>query len=96
MKIFSKKEFDNPGYLDKHIIFICDHAAYKIPKKFDNLGLTNEHLKSHIGWDIGAKKIAVNLAKELRQSIFMSHYSRLLIDLNRSINSESLIIPESF
>ena len=96
MKIFSKKEFDNPKYFDKHIIFICDHASYKIPKKFDNLGLTNEHLKSHIGWDIGAKEIAVILAKELGQSIFMSNYSRLLIDLNRSINSKSLVIPKSF
>ena len=96
MKIFSKKEFDNPKHFDKHIIFICDHASYKIPKKFDNLGLTNEHLKSHISWDIGAKEIAVILAKELRQSIFMSNYSRLLIDLNRNINSESLIIPKSF
>ena len=96
MKIFSTKEFDDSEYFDKHIIFICDHASFKIPKKFDNLGLTDEHLKSHIGWDIGAKEIAVTLAKKLRQSIFMSNYSRLLIDLNRNINSKSLVVSKSF
>ena len=96
MKIFEKKEFDNRRVLDKHIIFICDHASNKIPKKFNNLGLSKDKLRSHIGWDIGAKKIALMLAEKLNQSIFMSNYSRLLIDLNRNKKSPDLIIPRSF
>ena len=94
-KIFIKNEFDKSN-CDKSIVFICDHASPRIPKEYSNLGLTKEHLKTHINWDIGAKKLCMNLAKRLKQSYFMSNFSRLLIDPNRNKNSKELIVENSF
>ena len=94
-KIFTKNEF-NKSNCDKSIIFICDHASPRIAKEYSNLGLTKKHLKTHISWDIGAKKLCINLAKRLKQSYFMSNFSRLVIDPNRNKNSKELIVENSF
>ena len=45
------------------IILLCDHASNYIPKKYKNLGLKLSDVNKHIGWDIGALKVA---KKELR------------------------------
>ncbi len=92
---FTIKNFDRKKSGKKHIIFICDHASNYIPKKFKNLGLSSDHLKSHISWDIGAKEFCVGIAKYLRQSCFLSNFSRLLIDPNRNLNSSELILENS-
>ncbi len=80
----------------KHLIFICDHATNYIPKKFKQLGITDRKLKSHIAYDIGAKTFTLKLAKKLNQSYFLSNFSRLLIDPNRSKTDRDLIIKKSF
>tara|TARA_Y100000589_G_scaffold253527_1_gene242227 strand:- start:318 stop:1055 length:738 start_codon:yes stop_codon:yes gene_type:complete len=94
-EIFKKNEFDKPNF-DKRIVFICDHASHRIPKEFANLGLGKKYLKTHISWDIGVKKLCINLAKRLKQSYFMSNFSRLIIDPNRNKNSKELIVENSF
>ncbi len=94
-EIFTKNEF-NKSNCDKSIIFICDHASPRIAKEYSNLGLTKKYLKTHISWDIGAKKVCINLAKRLKQSYFLSNFSRLVIDPNRNKNSKELIVENSF
>tara|TARA_E500000331_G_scaffold323600_1_gene339305 strand:- start:49 stop:786 length:738 start_codon:yes stop_codon:yes gene_type:complete len=93
--VFFSKEFDNPNFKN-HIIFICDHASNNFPKEFKNLGLNESEINSHIAYDIGAKKITLRLAENLKQSYFISNFSRLLIDLNRNIDDENLIVSKSF
>ncbi len=93
--IFTKKEFTLPLKKKNHIIFICDHASNKIPNIYYNLGLKKKILKSHISIDIGAKEFCVSLAKILGQSCFYSNFSRLLIDPNRSLDSDQLIVKKS-
>ena len=73
------------------IIVICDHASKLIPKKLKNLGLTQEILNQHIGWDIGAAKIAQGLSEILNATAILSAYSRLVIDVNRQPDSKDSI-----
>jgi predicted N-formylglutamate amidohydrolase len=94
-KVFSAHEFDKK-YCKRHIIFICDHASNHIPKSYKSLGLSNKVLNSHISWDIGAKDLCIKLSKELEQSYFCANFSRLLIDPNRHVFSNDLIVSDSW
>ena len=93
--IFTIKEFKKKNRKKNHLIFICDHASNFIPPNYNNLGLEEKHLKSHIAFDLGAKKFCQILSEELKQTSFYSNFSRLLIDPNRSEYSKQLIISKS-
>ena len=94
-KVFSASEFDKK-YSKRHIIFLCDHASNHIPKSYKSLGLSRKVLNSHISWDIGAKDLCIKLSKELGQSYFYANFSRLLIDPNRHLFSNDLIVSNSW
>ncbi len=94
-EVYTLKEFYKKHRGKKHIIFICDHASNYIPKQLKNLGLSVSDLKSHITWDIGAKELSIGIARKLKQSCFLSNFSRLLIDPNRSEHSSEIIMKES-
>ena len=87
-KIFNPKKSNN-------FIILCDHALYNIPKKYNKLGLTNNNLKKHIGWDIGALKVAKKVSKNINSTLIHSGYSRLLIDCNRSLKSKGAFLKKS-
>ena len=93
--VFFANEFENKN-LNNHIIFICDHASNYIPREYRKLGVSNSDIESHIAFDIGAKNLTINLAKELKQSYFLSNFSRLLIDPNRKEIDRELIAVRSF
>ena len=93
--VFFAKDFENKNSIN-HIIFICDHASNYIPRKYKKLGISDSDLDSHIAFDIGAKSVTINLAKKLKQSYFVSNFSRLLIDPNRKETDRELITVRSF
>lgn len=66
------------------LVLLCDHASNRVPACLNNLGLSDEQLSSHIGWDPGAALLARALAARLDAPLLMSNYSRLVIDCNRS------------
>ncbi len=72
----------NAGGSAAHLI-VCDHAANLVPKRLENLGVSDEELSQHIGWDPGALDIAKLLADALDAPLIYSCYSRLVCDLNR-------------
>ena len=65
------------------LVLICDHASNRVPACLNNLGLSDEQLASHIGWDPGAASLARALAARLDAPLLLSNYSRLVIDCNR-------------
>ncbi|MGN6535895.1 MAG: N-formylglutamate amidohydrolase [Mesorhizobium sp.] len=73
------------------IILLCEHASNHIPEEYDCLGLEPRHLERHIAWDIGAEKLARQLARRLDAIAFLGRYSRLLIDLNRPLGTRGSI-----
>jgi len=77
------------------IIILCDHASNYIPKKYNNLGLKRSDVNKHIGWDIGALKVAKKISKNINCSLIHSSFSRLLIDCNRHLKSSGAFIKKS-
>jgi predicted N-formylglutamate amidohydrolase len=74
-------------------LFIGDHSGLAIPKNLNNLGLPEEELNRHIGWDIGVAGLGRALSRLLDASFLEQTYSRLVIDCNRDPNSPGAV-PE--
>ena len=77
------------------VLLVCDHASNFIPRSLDNLGLSEAELQRHIAWDIGIAEVTRGLAERLDAPALLSHFSRLVIDPNRSLETESSIPVES-
>lgn len=71
-------------------VLLCEHASNHMPREYRWLGLDKSHRGRHIAWDIGAAQVARRLSARLDAPAFLSTYSRLLIDLNRPLDT-----PES-
>jgi predicted N-formylglutamate amidohydrolase len=69
------------------LILTCEHARNKVPsalaKEFRGHA---ELLKTHRAYDEGALAIARVLRATLKAPLFEGRYSRLVLDLNRSVN----------
>jgi predicted N-formylglutamate amidohydrolase len=65
------------------LVLVCDHASNRVPAQLNNLGLDQQQLASHIGWDPGAALLARELSARLDAPLVLSNYSRLVIDCNR-------------
>lgn len=77
------------------LILTCEHASALIPEQYQNLGLKEKDLQTHIARDKGCGGLTVALAQKLGCCAFLGKYSRLLIDLNRRENEEELIVSVS-
>ncbi len=74
-----------------NIIISCEHGGNRIPKKYLSLFKNKKRiLNSHRGWDIGALILAKTVSKNTHSPLYFSDVSRLLIDLNRSLNHPKL------
>jgi predicted N-formylglutamate amidohydrolase len=76
-------------------VLLCEHASNYIPEEYANLGLPEAELTRHIAWDIGAADVARLLSATLDAPLFLSGYSRLLIDCNRPLHAATSITPRS-
>ena len=65
------------------LVLVCEHAGRAVPEKLDCLGVSEEILNSHRGWDIGAETVARQIADLLGAPLVIQRYSRLVIDCNR-------------
>jgi predicted N-formylglutamate amidohydrolase len=82
-------------------VLVCEHASNYMPARYCGLGLAAPELQRHIAWDIGAAPLARRLSALLDAPLFLSGYSRLLIDCNRPplaptsipVRSEATEIP---
>lgn len=73
------------------LIITCEHASNAMPSEACVLKIPQEVLDSHRGYDIGALPIYKELVDRLKPDFHCAgEFSRLFIDLNRSINNKSL------
>lgn len=77
------------------IVLLCEHASNHIPERYNGLGLSEADLQRHIAWDIGAAEVTRRLSDILGATAFLGGYSRLLIDLNRPLESPNSIVTRS-
>ncbi|WP_349811049.1 N-formylglutamate amidohydrolase [Xanthomonas dyei] len=64
-------------------LLIADHAGQRVPARLANLGLPQQELDRHIGWDIGIAQVTRLLVEALDAIAITQTYSRLVIDCNR-------------
>lgn len=76
-------------------VLICDHASNRVPRRLAGLGLEPSALERHIAWDIGAAAVARRLSAALDAALFLTGYSRLVIDCNRPLDAPDSIPPAS-
>lgn len=74
------------------ILLLCDHASNAVPREYGDLGVPPEQFQRHIGYDIGARAVTLELARRLGAPACLTTYSRLLIDPNRGDDDPTLIM----
>lgn len=73
------------------LVLACEHASRHVPRRYRKLfQRRGSLLDSHRGWDPGALELARHLAKEFGAPLFRGVVTRLLVDLNRSLQSPTL------
>jgi len=83
------------GGLSVGWLVTCEHASHAFPAPLENLGLPIGLSATHFGWDRGAREIARTLASRLGCPYFEGRFSRLVVDLNRSIRHPRVIPPDT-
>lgn len=73
------------------ILLLCEHAGQAVPQALNGLGLSEGAIDQHIGWDIGAEKLARAVSERLCCPLILQRYSRLVIDCNRPPGSDGSI-----
>ena len=77
------------------VVLVCEHASPRIPAEFDNLGLADDALASHVVWDPGALALAEGLADRLQATLIAAKTSRLVYDCNRPPEAPSAMPARS-
>ena len=72
----------------------CDHATNTVPPFVNGgcLGLSAEDMNRHIAYDVGARGVALELARALDGPCITSNFSRLVIDPNRGEDDPTLLM----
>lgn len=73
------------------VLLVCDHASRTIPRALGDLGLGEADRARHIAWDIGSEALTRDLSERLGATAVLAGYSRLVVDLNRPLDSPTLI-----
>jgi predicted N-formylglutamate amidohydrolase len=76
------------------VLLICDHATNRVPASVagGDLGLPPEEMARHIAYDIGARGVALELARLMRAPALATRFSRLVIDPNRGEDDPTLVM----
>ena len=82
-----------PGDPGVPILISVEHASCALPPGVD-LGVSQELLESHWGWDRWAEDTLLRFAPDLGITTISARLSRLLIDVNRGLQDDTLIRTE--
>ena len=72
----------------------CEHASFALPDGVE-LGVGPEVIASHIGYDRGAREVAIALAERLEAPLHLGVFTRLWVDLNRRAKNPDVIVAHS-
>lgn len=77
--------------MDRRLIITCEHAGNDVPEEYRHLFRDKpEMLQTHRGIDIGALELTNTIAEKMEQEAYLHKVTRLLVDLNRSVQSPVL------
>jgi len=70
------------------LVVSCEHASCAVPTGLEAaLGIPEDVLHSHRGWDPGAAWTAEQLSARFETELFLGRVTRLAVDLNRSADN---------
>ena len=72
----------------RQVLVSCEHASNRLP---DGMKAPAEMLALHIAWDPGALDIAKRLAQKFDAPLHAGQFSRLVVDLNRTVGNSVLV-----
>lgn len=73
------------------VVVTCEHASHQVPPRYRSLFAAHPKLlESHRSYDKGARELARALARALGAEAAFGGVSRLLLDLNRSLDNPAL------
>jgi len=72
----------------EQVLVTCEHASNRLPA---GLELSRELLDLHIAWDPGALPVARHMARRFGAELWRGKYSRLVVDLNRTVGNRVLM-----
>ena len=78
----------NPSGASPFLI-VADHAGNLMPRALRQLGIPGSECARHIAFDIGIAAVSRSVADALDATLIQQHYSRLVIDCNRTPGSET-------
>lgn len=79
---------------DFKLMITCEHASNELPARVKDLRISQEDLESHRGYDIGAFAVYEELVSKFKPDFYSSgRYSRLFVDLNRSLRNNKFASP---
>jgi len=72
----------------------CEHASNELPAPACELNIPEDLLETHRGYDIGAFAVYEELVSKFKPDFYSSgRYSRLFVDLNRSLRNNKFASP---
>jgi len=82
------------GAPGSRLLLICDHATNRVPSSVagGDLGLPPQEMARHIAYDIGARGVALELARLMAAPALLTRFSRLVIDPNRGEDDPTLVM----
>jgi predicted N-formylglutamate amidohydrolase len=78
------------GSSDAPVVVTCEHASQRMPHGFRWPDRDRRLIDTHWAYDLGARELALDLARVADAPAILSRFSRLLIDPNRPIDSPTL------
>ncbi len=85
----------HPGRPDASLVLTCEHASAAIPHPWSLPETDNWLLATHWAWDLGAADLTRALAAAVELPAVLARFSRLLIDANRDLGSDTLLLPRA-
>jgi predicted N-formylglutamate amidohydrolase len=76
------------------LVLLCEHAGRAIPAPWADLGLDEGLLATHYAYDLGARPLALGLARALDVAVVVAEYSRLFYDINRQVGDWECMRPD--
>lgn len=74
--------------------FTCEHASNRVPPPWQAAPADEPWLRTHWGYDIGARAVTVELVRRLGGAAVLSRASRLVCDVNRAPDHPDLVRQE--
>lgn len=76
------------SFVAEQVLVSCEHASNRLPQGME---APADMMELHIAWDPGALPIARRLATMFDAPLHAGEYSRLVVDLNRTVGNSVLV-----